>query len=144
MASKIPDYQSQSEDEDVITIHHGKGKRKRRLIDWKVMMVMTDEEMAMLIEHWERLSQGRKCRRFDDLVEICNHIYVLSGMTEEDPLKSRCTCRVNMKKHLCKHVVGVAIQLGYLNPPSQAKTVPIGKKRPRGRPAKAKKAKIVQ
>ena len=44
------------------------------------------------------------------------------------------------KNYIRKHVVGMAIRLKYCKPPPAAKTVPIGEKRKRSRPAKAKPA----
>ncbi|CAF1299447.1 unnamed protein product [Rotaria sordida] len=58
--------------------------------------------------------------------------------------KSKCNCPGFFKNYICKHVVGMAIRLKYCKPPPSAKTVPIGEKRKRGRPAKAKPALLVQ
>jgi hypothetical protein len=57
---------------------------------------------------------------------------------------SKCNCPAFLKNYICKHVVGVSIRLKYCKPPAVAKTVPIGEKRKRGRPAKAKPALLVQ
>ncbi|CAF3896417.1 unnamed protein product [Rotaria sordida] len=43
-----------------------------------------------------------------------------------------------------EHIVGIAIRLKCCKPPPAAKTVPIGQKRKRGRPAKAKAALLIQ
>jgi hypothetical protein len=51
----------------------------------------------------------------------------------------KCDCPAYFKKRLCKHVVGVAIWTKIAVPPPVAKAIPIGAKRRRGRPAKAKK-----
>ena len=53
-------------------------------------------------------------------------------------------CPRFMKKNICKHTVGMEIWLGMCDAPAMAKTVPIGQKRKRGRPAKAKPALIRQ
>ncbi|CAF2081129.1 unnamed protein product [Rotaria magnacalcarata] len=58
--------------------------------------------------------------------------------------KSKCNCPIFFKNYICKHVVGMAIRLKYCKPPPAAKTVPIGEKRKRGRPAKATPALLVQ
>jgi hypothetical protein len=50
----------------------------------------------------------------------------------------------NWKDYICKHVVGMGIRLKQCIPPAAAKSVPIGAKRKRGRPARAKKALLVQ
>ena len=56
----------------------------------------------------------------------------------------KCNCPAFLKNYICKHVVGMSIRLKYCKPPAAAKTVPIGEKRKRGRPAKAKPALLVQ
>ena len=58
--------------------------------------------------------------------------------------KSKCNCPAFLKNYICKHVVGMGIRLKQCKPPAAAKTVPIGEKRKRGRPAKAKTALLVQ
>lgn len=58
--------------------------------------------------------------------------------------KSKCNCPAFLKNYICKHVVGMAIRLKRCKPPPAAKTVPIGEKRKRGRPAKAKAALLMQ
>ena len=58
--------------------------------------------------------------------------------------KSKCNCPAFNKNYICKHVVGMAIRLKYCKPAPAAKIVPIGEKRKRGRPAKAKPALLVQ
>ncbi len=57
---------------------------------------------------------------------------------------SKCNCPAFLKNYICKHVVGMSIRLKYCKPLAAAKTVPIGEKRKRGRPAKAKPALLVQ
>lgn len=54
-----------------------------------------------------------------------------------------CTCPSFQKRYICKHVLGIAMKLKLLEPPSEAKSVPIGGKRKRGRPKKSSKALIV-
>jgi hypothetical protein len=63
---------------------------------------------------------------------------------QNDWIKGECNCPSFFKKMLCKHIVGLAIRLKLAVPPPEAKNVPIGTKRKRGRPAKAKKALLVQ
>ena len=58
--------------------------------------------------------------------------------------KAKCNCPAFLKNYICKHVVGIGIRLKHCKPPSAAKAVPIGEKRKRGRPAKAKMALLVQ
>ncbi|CAF4272471.1 unnamed protein product [Rotaria sordida] len=58
--------------------------------------------------------------------------------------KSKCNCPGFFKNYICKHVAGMAIRLKHCKPPPSAKTVPIGERRKRGRPVKAKSALLVQ
>jgi len=62
----------------------------------------------------------------------------------EEWRKGICTCPSFLKNYICKHVIGMAIRLKYCKPPPEAKNVEIGVKRKRGRPAKAKKALLLQ
>lgn len=57
---------------------------------------------------------------------------------------STCSCPFFLKKFMCKHILGILLRTKVLHAPSEAKNVPIGEKRKRGRPPKAKKALIVQ
>lgn len=59
-------------------------------------------------------------------------------------VNGKCTCPIFFKNYMCKHIIGLAIRLKYVAPPAQAKSVPIGQKRKRGRPAKARPALIIQ
>lgn len=51
-----------------------------------------------------------------------------------------CDCADFFKKFICVLVIGIALRLKYVNTPVEAKTIPIGQERKRGRPAKAKPA----
>lgn len=55
----------------------------------------------------------------------------------------RCTCPNFFKKFMCKHILALALRLKLAQPPVEAKSVPIGEKRRRGRPKKAAKALLV-
>jgi len=51
---------------------------------------------------------------------------------------------MHLKQYKCKHVYGVDIYQKLIEAPEQTKTVPIGQKRKRGRPALARKALLPQ
>lgn len=55
-----------------------------------------------------------------------------------------CTCPQFFKVYICKHILGLAIRLKLTIPPIEAKSIPIGLKRKRGRPTKSKPALIMQ
>ena len=59
-------------------------------------------------------------------------------------MNAKFNCPAFLKDYICKHVVGMGIRLKQCIPPAAAKSVPIGAKRKRGRPARAKKALLVQ
>ncbi|KAH9644325.1 hypothetical protein HF086_003110 [Spodoptera exigua] len=59
-------------------------------------------------------------------------------------VNGKCICPIFFKNYMCKHIIGLAIRLKYVAPPAEAKNVPIGQKRKRGRPAKARPALIIQ
>ena len=65
-------------------------------------------------------------------------------MVNEDWKSLTCTCPKFLKLFICKHSLGMAIRLKKYAVCPEAKNVPIGQKRKRGRPSRAKKALIVQ
>ena len=68
-----------------------------------------------------------------------------SEITNDSDWKTAtCTCPAFLKNYICKHIVGMGIRLKRCKPPAAAKTVPIGEKRKRGRPAKSKRALLMQ
>jgi predicted DNA-binding antitoxin AbrB/MazE fold protein len=71
-------------------------------------------------------------------------IWCMEMEKNEDWRKAKCNCPMFLKNYICKHIVGMAIRLKLCKPPPAAKTIPIGEKRKRGRPAKAKPALLLQ
>ena len=59
---------------------------------------------------------------------------------EKNWKNAKCSCPAYFKNYICKHIIGLAARLKFIVIPNEAKTVPIGEKRKRGRPARAKKA----
>lgn len=51
-----------------------------------------------------------------------------------------CDCAMGFKQFVCEHIVGIALRLKLVEAPIEAKNVPLGQKRKRGRPAKSKPA----
>lgn len=51
-----------------------------------------------------------------------------------------CDCSKYFKEYVCEHLIGIALRLKLVSAPIEAKNIPIGQKRKRGRPAKAKSA----
>lgn len=59
-------------------------------------------------------------------------------------LDEGCTCPTYLKFNVCKHLLGMKIRLKQVEVPVEAKLVPLGQKRKRGRPTKARKVLIIQ
>lgn len=60
----------------------------------------------------------------------------------ENWLKADCDCKMFYKKYICEHIIGIALRMKWTTAPIEAKNIPLGSKRKRGRPAKAKAALI--
>ena len=88
---------------------------------------------------YEKQAKTRPWKSFDTYAASQNKLWKVV-MAEDDWISSTCTCKAYWKKYVCKHILGLAIRLNKFNVVPEAKTVPIGEKRKRGRPAKAKKA----
>ena len=96
----------------------------------------SDEEVA-------EENDGNKFRIFISSLRLLNIISMSSHLCSDATYK--LVCPAFFKNYICKHAVGMAIRLKYCKPPpAAAKTVPIGEKRKRGTPAKAKLALLVQ
>jgi MULE transposase domain/SWIM zinc finger len=82
-------------------------------------------------------------RKFDAYVKTQRRLDMVS-ISDGDWEKATCTCTEFLKRFICKHTLGIAIVENKFKVVPEAKLVPIGQKRKRGRPAKAKKALIAQ
>lgn len=56
-------------------------------------------------------------------------------VSEANCMDGQCDCSDFLKLFMCEHVIGVALRLKCVSAPIEAKTIPIGQKRKRGRPA---------
>ncbi|GBP42983.1 HMG box-containing protein 4 [Eumeta japonica] len=54
---------------------------------------------------------------------------VIMPREKENWLQGTCNCPKFLKDYICKHLVGLAIRLKHVQPPSEARTIPIGMKR---------------
>lgn len=61
-------------------------------------------------------------------------------ITADNFLFGECDCANGFNLFVCEHMIGIALRLKIVEAPAAAKTIPIGQKRKRGRPAKAKPA----
>ena len=76
---------------------------------------------------------------FDDYFKILNGVWCTT-LNRLDFRLSTCTCPAFFLKYLCKHIVGIAALEKLIKIPCEAKSVEIGQKPSRGRPAQARKA----
>ncbi|CAF4457980.1 unnamed protein product [Rotaria sp. Silwood2] len=98
----------------------------------------------------ESISQGdlnkyvnKKWTTFNQFMKSFD-IWCVEIKNDSDWKTSRCTCPAFLKNYICKHIIGMSIRLKLCKPPPAAKNVPIGEKRKRGRPAKARRALLMQ
>lgn len=78
---------------------------------------------------------------FEDFEQGFYGIWAFS--IDADISKCNCTCPIFQKNYKCKHTLGLLIRLKKIELPEEAKCIPLGQKRKRGRPSKAKKALII-
>ena len=90
-----------------------------------------------------RQRELKNWKRFDTYIRHQNSIWMVTFNTTNWKTSS-CTCPTFFKTYLCKHIVGVALMSKLFAVPPEAKAIPLGQKRKRGRPAKSRKALIVQ
>ncbi|KAJ6649606.1 hypothetical protein Bhyg_04844 [Pseudolycoriella hygida] len=89
------------------------------------------------------VSRTDKWESFDDFKNRAFQVWQVDT-SENDWIKWTCSCPAFKKKYICKHVIGIAINLQKVKPPISAEANPIGgNKRKRGRPPKAEKALLV-
>lgn len=87
----------------------------------------------------------KKNGKWKTFAEFKEYRYGLWAMKIDRNLEnSTCSCPVFCKELICKHVLGMLIRLHLCDVPTEAKNIPLGQKRKRGRPSKAKKALIIQ
>lgn len=79
---------------------------------------------------------------FDNFKQSHFSIWTIT-INEKDISDFHCTCPYYLKKSICKHTLGMQIRLKLVSAPPEAKTIPLGQKRKRGRPAKAKQALLL-
>lgn len=84
-----------------------------------------------------------KWKTFEEFKKYNYSIWIIT-IVYNNLNESACTCPYFLKHLQCKHVLGMKIRLKLVDVPNEAKLIPLGQKRKRGRPAKSKKALILQ
>ena len=95
------------------------------------------------IQKYDKQSRTLNWTKFDTQQLYQNRLWIVS-MDGENWRQGICTCLLFLKQYICKHIVGKAILRNYFQVSAEAKTVPLGQKRKKGRSAATKKALIVQ
>jgi hypothetical protein len=98
----------------------------------------TDLKTAVILQ--KESFEGASWEDFDDYKESRNSVWHL--VQQENGYS--CNCPSYMKANICKHSLGMEIRLGISQPPAEAKTVPLGMKRKRGRPKLSRPALLRQ
>lgn len=84
---------------------------------------------------------------FKQFKEECFSFYnatFSAPLAKDNWMKGSCDCYQYFKLYMCVHILGIALRMRYVTAPDEAKTIPIGRKRKRGRPALAKPALVWQ
>lgn len=74
----------------------------------------------------------------------CDYVKFPKPFTKENWLEGNCSCKDFFKNFICQHVIGISLRMKYVIAPDEAKNIPLGQKRKRGRPALAKAALVLQ
>lgn len=87
----------------------------------------------------------KKFKHFDEYKKVFFSFWkVTLPNNQTDWITGCCDCPDFYRKYICKHLIGLAIRLKFVMPPLEAKAQPLGLKRKRGRPTKARAALIIQ
>ena len=84
-------------------------------------------------------------KTFDAYAKDASSIWSIE-LNQENWKLGKCSCPYFIKNYMCKHLIGISARCKLVGCqiPLIAKQVPLGQKRKRGAPSKAKKALIVQ
>ncbi|CAK1542642.1 unnamed protein product [Leptosia nina] len=93
-----------------------------------------------------KIDQAEKTFRcFDEYKKVFFSSWnVILPNNQTEWITGYCDCPDFYRKYSCKHLIGLAIRLKYVTPPLKAKSQPLGLKRKRRKPTKARAAFIIQ
>lgn len=124
--------------------------RSRKLSDTITEYYVSAEEQPKLkeedISKYKRSTEWQKLKSwksFDTYISGISRLWLVK-FDSRNWNKSSCTCPIFLKTYICKHIIGLAVKLNIFELTPQAKSLPLGVKRKRGRPALAKKALVTQ
>lgn len=113
-------------------------KENATQIFYKIPARIDENEIAFENEDWNS---------FDEFKTINFKYYNVSfakPFTKNNWHDGKCDCATFFKTYTCEHVIGISLRMKFIKAPDEAKVIPLGQKRKRGRPAKAKGALVVQ
>lgn len=99
-----------------------------------------DKDLKTAIRETEEKAESSSWADFDDYATCRRSVYKITI----DENKFFCNCSEFLKCYVCHHSMGMEIRLKVTIPPAQAKNIPIGQKRKRGRPKLSRPALIRQ
>lgn len=73
-----------------------------------------------------------------------NYVVFPASLTKSNWNEGKCDCSAFFKVYMCEHVLGISLRMKFVVAPDEAKSLPLGQKRKRGRPARAKAALVIQ
>lgn len=92
----------------------------------------------------DRLCEWNSFDEFKILNFACHDVTFPMPYTKDNWREGKCTCSTFLKTFICEHVVGISLRMKFATAPDEAKSIPLGQKRKRGRPALAKAALVLQ
>jgi hypothetical protein len=98
-----------------------------------------------IVDEFIRVRNETSWTDFNHLIQSEASMWCI--VTEDSNWKlGKCSCPFFSKNYKCKHLIAIssALKLDNCIIPQNAKNIPLGQKRKRGAPTKAKKALIVQ
>lgn len=73
----------------------------------------TKAKLANLIEKKRRKESRGNWLNFDEFVQIKNSVWEVTGLHQDSMFVANCTCEQGLKKYLCKHILGIALRMGF-------------------------------
>ena len=100
---------------------------------------LSRDDLRRSFSKLECLLAGRCVLPFDETAQLLKSMKKVI-ISKDNWRKSVCTCAQFQKMYVCKHVICLILRHKLEDAPLEAKKVPLGEKRKRGRPEHAKKA----
>lgn len=115
-----------------------------------VSMTVNDESSHItytIPAHSNQIEQSSEWSTFDEFKLRNFQFYNVTfpkPLTRTNWIEGKCDCSDFFKIYMCVHILGISLRMKFVIAPDEAKALPLGQKRKRGRPALAKAALVVQ